>query len=182
MRIIGGCEKGRRLLKLSGTSIRPTSDMIKEALFNMLPEIPGKRFLDLFAGTGSVGLEALSRGADQVVFVEKDFSCIEIIIRNLHHCRFEGRYECLAMSAEKALGLLRRRAGSFDLIFLDPPYDEEYVQETLVKIEAANLLCEDGCVAVQRSMRENVDIKLGRLYIDYERKYGDTFVSFYKLK
>jgi len=182
LRIISGQAKGRRIFKPGGSYIRPTSDMIKEALFNILPELSGKRFLDLFAGSGSVGLEALSRGAMKVVFVEKDSSCVEAIIRNIQQCQFEERYEYLVMSTEKALRILGRRGEYFDIVFIDPPYERELVQKTLIEVDGSKILCDDGWVVAQRSIREKAISHAGRLFLEQERKYGDTFLSFYKMK
>lgn len=179
MRIIGGESKGRRLIRPAGAQIRPTSDMIKEALFNLLPPVEGKNVLDLFAGTGSVGLEALSRGAERVVMVEKDPHCMAVIKKNLEHCGGVDRCECLTMSAERALKILERRPEPFDIIFMDPPYDRGFVIKTLVAIEGSAILSPQGILAVQRSSREKAAARVGRFTLSDERTYGETVLSFW---
>ncbi len=179
MRIIGGESKGRRLISPAGAQIRPTSDMIKEALFNLLPDVDGKKFLDLFAGTGSVGLEALSRGATRVVFAEKDPRCMAVIKKNLEHCGGIGQCECLSMSVERALKVLERRHELFDVIFLDPPYDRGFVIKTLVAVEGSTILSPYGILAVQHSSREKAGAMMGRFKLIDERTYGETGLSFW---
>ena len=97
MRVIGGSAKGHRLAKPPGVVLRPTADAVKEALFNILADVTGKRFLDLFAGAGGVGIEAASRGAAKVVFVDKNRRCTETVFRNLRRCGIDEGHECLAM-------------------------------------------------------------------------------------
>jgi len=182
MRIIGGQAKGRRIAKPQGCEIRPTSDRVKEALFNLLQRMDGCRFLDLFAGTGNIGLEALSRGASQVIFVEQDPRCIEAIRRNARHCGFTDGYECLAQTVDDALRRLSRRGDVFDVIFMDPPYDRGLVQEVLTGIERHALLTEEGIVVVQHSARESVGCDAEMLILEDERRYGDTLLSFWSSK
>ncbi len=152
--------------------------MIKEALFNLLPDMAGKSFLDLYAGTGSVGIEALSRDAARVVFVEEDARFMDTLKKNLLHCIPDASCECLISSVEKALRSLSLRGDRFDIVFMDPPYDKGHVHETLSEIDQAGLLRDDGMVVVQHSAREAAGPQSGRLVLEDERRYGDTVLSF----
>jgi N6-adenine-specific methylase len=132
MRIIGGRAKGRRIFTPKGRRIRPTSDMVKESLFNILPSIKGKLFLDLFAGTGNVGLEALSRGAAMAVFVERNPHLAEVINKNLAICGFDENYEIISATVEKGIKLLSKGRKRFDIIFADPPYEKGIVKKFFI--------------------------------------------------
>lgn len=123
MRVIAGAAKGRRLKVPQSKDIRPITDMIKEALFNTLGQyLQDKSFLDLFAGSGAVGIEALSRGAKNVIFVEKEAKAVEIIHYNLRHCRLEDRARVIKGDAFKVIGRLADRGERFDYIYVDPPF------------------------------------------------------------
>jgi 16S rRNA (guanine966-N2)-methyltransferase len=180
MRIIGGQAKGRRFAAPAGLRIRPTSDRIRESLFNILPDVHGGRFLDLFAGTGSVGMEALSRGAERAVFVESERLCIEAIKVYMERFGFRGREECFSTAAERAVQMLGVRGDRFEVIFMDPPYDEGFVGRTLDEISDSFILAEDGIVAVQHSARETAEDGTGRMKCIDERVYGDSVLSFLK--
>jgi len=181
MRIIGGNDKGKRILYLGKNQLRPTSSMVKEALFNILPPLPGKTFLDVFAGTGSVGMEALSRGASSVVFIEKDGSLSCSVKKNLLLCGLAGRYEVLTMEAKRALSALRERGVTFDVIFADPPYEEGLVKEILGCLADGRLFAEEGLLIIQHSSREELKADCtGDLILTDQRRYGDTILSFLK--
>jgi 16S rRNA (guanine(966)-N(2))-methyltransferase RsmD len=123
MRIVAGRFKGRRLHAPKSRSVRPTTDRVREALFSILADrVEGARVLDLFAGTGAVGLEALSRGAASAVFVERDAGAVRLIRENVRTCGAEPEAEILAESAPRAVRKLAARGARFDLIFMDPPY------------------------------------------------------------
>lgn len=179
MRIIGGQARGRRIVLPAGRKTRPTSDRIKEALFNLLPDVEGLRFLDLFAGTGSVGMEALSREASQTVFVENDRLCIDAIQRHLERFGLSG-YRCLTVTSERGIQKLSQENECFDVIFMDPPYDAGHVGKTLLQIVAAGILAESGIVAVQHSIREPDDAAARSLMRINHRRYGDSALSFWK--
>ena len=118
MRVITGTARGRKLLEPAGMDIRPTADVVKEAVFNIIQfDVEGRRVLDLFAGTGQLGIEALSRGAAECVFVDESAKAVKIVRENLSRCKLEGR-----VMQTDAVSYLPR-AGIFDIIFLDPPYD-----------------------------------------------------------
>ena len=182
MRVIAGSAKKRRLIAPPGLAVRPTADRVKEALFNILGGyVLESRFLDLFAGAGGVGIEALSRGAGQVVFVEKEPKNMEIIKKNLQLTGLSDKAGCLCLSAEKALELLALEDASFDLIFMDPPYRQNLVSGTLHCIAVNSLLSADGLVVVETGKeiplpeRENDGLSIVR-----REKYGDTLLAFYQ--
>lgn len=183
MRIIGGDARGRTIYSPKQSQMRPTSDGIKESLFNILHEPSGKSFVDLFAGCGSVGLEALSRGAAKVVFVEKNAVMVNAIKRNLRDLDLGGEHEILAMEAAKALRKLQKRDESFDIIFADPPYERGFVREIFRSLGGGNFLSEDGLLIIQHSLREEVDEQhTGDFILTDRRRYGDTHLSFFKIR
>ncbi|MBI5644183.1 MAG: 16S rRNA (guanine(966)-N(2))-methyltransferase RsmD [Deltaproteobacteria bacterium] len=179
MRVIGGKCKGRRLASFSGSSIRPTSDKVREAIYNILPmEFPFRRVLDLFAGTGAMGIEALSRGADEAVFVDSSLIAINIIRKNLESCGLEGA----SVHRGEAVSEVRRfaRGGEhFDLIIIDPPYNSALVEETLKEIDTEGLLAPGGIIVAEASKRAPVKNEFPGLELEDERKYGDTLVYFF---
>ena len=150
-------------------------------MFAILYDIQGSSFLDLFAGSGNVGLEALSRGAGSAVFVEKDPRLADAIRSNLCLLGAENRAEVLNSDAERALGALAKRRQRFDVLFADPPYDEGFVPELMKWLETGKLLRKDGIVVVQHSVREALEGSCSRaLVVADQRRYGDTMLSFLK--
>lgn len=179
MRISGGEARGRRIGLPRGCRIRPTADRIKESLFDILPPVKDKSFLDLFAGSGCVGMEALSRRARFAAFVEKDARLAEAIRANLARLGFLGRADVIAADAQRGLGRLAGRGERFDVLFADPPYDEGYLWETLRWMEKADVLAAGGIVVIQHSVREAFDPSTLRfLEPADQRRYGDTVLSF----
>jgi 16S rRNA (guanine966-N2)-methyltransferase len=182
MRIIGGQAKGRRFAVPPGSAVRPTSDRIKEALFNILGPLEGLNFLDLYAGTGNVGIEALSRGAAGVVFVERIAALSLTLKRNLESFGFSGRYEMIVMDVEKAVIGLVEKTRRFDLIFADPPYRKGQIDKTMDLLNLyPSLLGEEGTLVLQHALAEPLQIKRGMAFelVD-ARRYGDTLLSFLK--
>lgn len=179
MRIIGGESRGRAIRLPGGCRIRPTADRIKEALFNILGPVAGNSFIDLFAGCGNIGLEALSRGASRSVFVEKDLRLIKVIRENLDFLGFEGRAEVIAADVETGVRRLRKRVERFDILFADPPYEEGFLAEIESWLEGAELLTENGIIILQHSLREPLKQPLTQpLVMTDQRRYGDTLLSF----
>lgn len=182
MRVVGGSGKGKRLYSPGSDNVRPTTDQVKEAIFNILPPLDGKYFLDLFAGSGGVGIEALSRGAEFVAFVEKNAYVSRHIKKNIDACRFQDRSAILTMEVKTGVKVMQNKGFSFDVIFLDPPYDNDLIEATLEAINYSNILLEDGEIIVQRSIREKTELdKMSFLIQIDERKYGDTILSFFNL-
>jgi 16S rRNA (guanine966-N2)-methyltransferase len=184
MRIGGGIWKGRKIYSF-GSGYRPTSGIVKKSLFDTLAEgIGGSRFLDLFAGCGAVGLEALSRSAELVCFIENDNSRVNVLKRNLEKLGVEqGLWEILALDYSRALGLLRDRAETFDYIFADPPYDGPPPQRILGDIVASRILAGDGVVVYEaarkdgKSLLESAPVEL---YPLRERLLGGTALIFFR--
>jgi 16S rRNA (guanine(966)-N(2))-methyltransferase RsmD len=178
LRIISGRARGRHLATLRGKRIRPTSDRIKESIFNLLGhEIEGKVVLDLFAGTGNLGLEALSRGAQKVFFVEKARRAVQVIQKNLRACGLEASSEILLSDAHRAIGVLHRRAERFDVVLMDPPYGSGLVQATLKKLQAYPIHHQESIVVVQHDRRELLPDRPAGWRLLRQRKIGDTVLS-----
>jgi 16S rRNA (guanine(966)-N(2))-methyltransferase RsmD len=181
MRIIGGRAKGRRLLAPKGPSVRPTAARVKESLFNILPhDFAGMKVLDLFAGTGNISIEALSRGAERAVLVDASARSAQVIRENLHRLGFSDRTQVWILPVAKCLRSLAKRGESFDMIFLDPPYDRGLVGSSLKLIAEGNLLTESGTVVAEHSKREDVKRDYDTLALQDQRRYGDTLLSFFK--
>ncbi len=183
MRIIQGTLKGRRLATPKGSQTRPTSDRIKESIFDILgSEIEGKSVLDLYAGTGNLGIEALSRGAKKIVFVEKGRQALQLITKNLSRCGMTGWAEILPKDVLRAVGILKRRGECFDLIFIDPPYERGLVQKTLLKLKSQMIYHEDSILVIQHDRREPLAESLNEFILVHQRKIGDTLLSFLSLR
>ena len=193
MRIIAGKAKGRTLVAPKSKNLRPTTDRVKESLFNIL-SVEGKRFLDLFAGAGSVGLEAVSRGASRVILVESHRGCAEAIRTNIGRCGFanipldgiEGGskqdIEVVEVSVDRGLKLLGHRREHFDVIFADPPYERNLIGETLRLVRAQALMAQDGVLVVQHSVREEIPARREGYQVEDSRRYGETELSFLRLQ
>jgi 16S rRNA (guanine(966)-N(2))-methyltransferase RsmD len=179
MRVISGSAKGRRLRAPRGRGVRPTADRVKEALFNVLRvEWGAWRILDLFAGTGALGIEALSRGAQEVLFVERDPRCVAALDENLRVCGFSNRGRVLRVEALRFLSGAGSPA-SFDGIFADPPYEKGLAGACVERIDGGAWLAKGGLLVVEHSRREPLPDHCGRLLRVDERTYGDTRISMY---
>lgn len=184
MRIISGESKGRRLASFKGRSIRPTLDKVREAIFNVLLS-KGFTFglhikvLDLFAGSGVLGIEALSRGAGEVFFVDRDRVAVRIIKKNLDACRFEERADILPIDVIHAISILKKKGCRFNLIFLDPPYDRGLVMRTLREVVREDLLESGGWIVAEHSKREIPQESLDGIRRMEIKTYGQTVVSYY---
>ncbi len=180
MRIIAGKAKGKTLRTVKGLRTRPTSDRVKETLFNILGDrVPGARFLDLFAGSGDVGIEALSRGAERAVLVEVSRSAARVICENLAACGMVAGYEVLCRDVASALRHLEQRGEQFDLVFLDPPYKSTLAAETLDIISRSALLGGDGMVVAEHHHKTVLEEKYRNLVCLRQRTIGETTLSFY---
>ena len=172
----GGALGGRRLFAPVGRSVRPTTDRVREALFARLGALDGARVLDLFAGTGALGIEALSRGAGEAVFVERARSSLQALARNLQALELQDRTRILRSDASAALAALGRRSERFDLVLLDPPYGPEEPSGALRALVAAGVLAPAATVVAERARRHPLGPVAGLVLVD-ERGYGDTVVS-----
>lgn len=156
MRVIAGSAKRIQLKTIKGLETRPTTDRIKETLFNMIaPWICGCSFLDLFAGSGGIGIEALSRGAEEAVFVEKNRAAVSVIRENLKVTRLEEHAEVI--QADVSAGLHRLSGRQFDYIFMDPPYQGKFENSTLKLIGELGLLRDDGMIIVEAALETDFE-------------------------
>ena len=179
MRIIGGRLKGRRLAGVKG-QIRPTADRVREAIFNILgPDVNDTQVLDLFAGTGALGIEALSRGARSAVFVENHKSALQVIQRNLVQCGLTEVSRIIPLPALTALTRLAASGEKFSLIFLDPPYGYGIPNTILPVLAQKNLVAPNGQIIVEHSRLEDLAVSYQDLVRSDQRRYGATLVSFY---
>lgn len=182
MRIISGSARGKRLVSFTGGDIRPTPDRVRESVFNILfskaGPLGGKAVLELFAGTGAMAIEALSRGASRAWLVDQGQQAAKIIPANLKNCGLEDRALLIRSDFRKALSRLEE-AGPFDLIFLDPPYGQGLVTESLALIAQAGLLAPDGIICAESAARDAVPEVAGDLLRLETRRFGSTAVHFY---
>jgi 16S rRNA (guanine(966)-N(2))-methyltransferase RsmD len=180
MRVIGGNARGRRLKVPRGKSLRPTAARVKEALFNILPhDLSGSKVLDLFAGTGNLTIEALSRGATEAILVDSSVESGKAIRENLHRLHLADRTKVWITPVARALRLLARRGETFDMIFLDPPYEHKWIGATLKIIGDGRLLRETGVLVLEHSIREPVEPRYDSLALRDQRRYGSTLLSFF---
>lgn len=161
-------------------STRPTADMVKESIFNMLAgKVETKRVLDVFAGSGSMGIEALSRGASFAVFMDKSYECCKIIKENLLHTKLSDRAEVYATDYIAGIKKLAQRGEKFDIIILDPPYNKNFIQEALKMLTNNDIMGNKSMVIAEHSIKDVLPEEVGGLKLCRTRKYGDTAVSIY---
>ncbi len=177
MRIITGKYRGKALKMPKG--IRPTQNKVRKAIFDILGDIEGLSFLELFAGTGAVGFEALSKGAAGMVLVENSRQSIQVIKDNIKALG-ASNCELLAVDSDKAIEILARNKKKFEIIFLDPPYYKDLAKKTLQLLCACDILAGNGFIIVQHFTKDNLPDIQGGLILFKRFKYGDTLLSFYK--
>ena len=179
MRIIAGAFRGRRLRAPKSNRIRPTIDSVREAVFNMIArEVPGARVLDLFAGTGAMGLEALSRGAHFCFFVDKSAEAVSLIRENVQLCAAQDRSRIIQGPVASAIRRLGSENELFDLIFMDPPYGKGYIEKTLEIVGA--VARNDALVIAEHHIKDKPPMVPVLVWQkDRERRYGDTLISVY---
>ena len=180
MRVIAGEFKGRRLQTPDNYDIRPTSEMVKEALFSiLLNDIYGSNFLDLFSGTGAVGIEACSRGAEKVYLVDKSRESIAIIRENVNKTGCQDKVSILSSDYRIALNRIKEK---IDIVFADPPYDEGYNLQILESLSKSDVLSDSGIVIIEHSKRAVLPDEFEIFEKYKEKKYGKKCLSFYKKK
>ncbi len=173
MRVITGTARGRKLITLEGNDVRPTTDKVKESIFSMIQfQIPGATVLDLFAGSGQLGIEALSRGALKAYFVDKSKASINTIVQNIELTEFNDKSKVVYMDS---VDFLRSTSEKFDIVFLDPPYEKGILEEILPQIEkcvknGAKVICE-------HEQRLELPEKVGTLHLKKKYKYGKIEIS-----
>jgi 16S rRNA (guanine(966)-N(2))-methyltransferase RsmD len=182
MRIISGRARGLKLNTPKNDDIRPTTDRVKESLFNIInSRIPNSQVLDLFAGTGGLGLECLSRGAEKCTFVDSSRESVKVLTSNIEKARFKSESEVITADFMNALNTFKVRGRKFDLVFLDPPYHGEMFIDALTKLDEADLLEEHSLISVEHDTADKFPEKIGRLYAHREKKYGKTTITFYMM-
>jgi 16S rRNA (guanine(966)-N(2))-methyltransferase RsmD len=175
MRVITGTARGKKLLAPEGLSTRPTSDKVKESIFNIIQfDIEGRHVLDLFCGSGQLGIEALSRGAYSCVFADSDRRAADIARKNVESCRFSEQAEVFCADS---LGLLSRmKKGRFGLIFLDPPYHGDLLSQALLKICTLDLLAQGGIIICETEFGVSLPELPAPYRVLKEYRYGKTAV------
>jgi 16S rRNA (guanine966-N2)-methyltransferase len=182
MRVIAGSLKGRKLDTPKWEGIRPTSDKLRETLFNVVAQrVPDARVLDAYAGTGAIGIEALSRGAARVTFVDDDLRSVKLVERNLARCGVSDRYVIIRarLGGETPATLLGPTVGSFDLAVLDPPYDEQDLTASIATIEP--LVAPRGLLVLEHARKRSSPESVGKLSRTRVVNSGDSALSFYEL-
>jgi 16S rRNA (guanine966-N2)-methyltransferase len=184
MRITGGQAKGRLLASLKGWNIRPTSDRVREAVFSLIgQDVNDFKVLDLFAGTGCLGIEALSRGAARAVFIDNSIQSIKVIKKNLTRCGYESVGFVLKRDLSKGLprkhSLLKEK---FDLIFLDPPYEKKMIPPLLGELSDRDILASPSIAVAESFKTETLPEVLGKLQMVSFRNYGETKISIYQFE
>lgn len=179
MRVISGEAKGRRLFSVPGETTRPITDRVKEALFDILAgRVPGARFLDLFAGTGGVGIEALSRGAQEALFVERDERALATLRRNLITTQLASRAQVIRRDVFKFIA--NYRGEPFDIIYVAPPQYQGLWAKALQALDQSPLLAPGTLVIAQIHPKEYEPLELRQLALSDQRRYGSTLLCFYK--
>lgn len=180
MRVISGTAKGRNLKAVPGMGTRPTTDKVKEAIFSMIgPYFDGGMVLDLFAGTGGLGIEALSRGMEHAVFVDMDKRSIDVVRENLAGCKLGGSAEVFRNEAERAIKALAKKEAQFDLVFLDPPYRMKTADKLMEEMHALGLLSADAVILVEHSSEHRYPEEFGPFQCRRLALYGETAVAIY---
>jgi 16S rRNA (guanine966-N2)-methyltransferase len=177
MRIISGKHKGRQISIIKG--VRPTQDKVRKALFDILGDIEGLSFLELFAGSGAVGLEAISRGVSELALVEPNRKCQLAINKNIETLKLES-CSLYPVEAEVAIETLSRHKRKFDIIFLDPPYHMDLAKKALKTLGAYDILSPNGFIVVQHFKKDVLPDSEGNLVMFKQSKYGDTRLSFFR--
>ncbi len=181
MRVIAGSAKGRRLLGVPGDTTRPITDRVKESLFDIIgDDIVGATLLDLFAGTGSVGIEALSRGARQVVLIDKAYQAIQVLRKNLELTGLAGQAIVIKGDAFRYLAEAGDVQAGFDYIYVAPPQYQELWVKALLALDERDLLADDGTIIVQIYPKEARPLTLQRFELTRERQYGSTLLQFWR--
>ena len=174
MRVITGTARGKKLKEPSNYDIRPTTDMVKEAIFNIIQfDIEGRKVLDLFAGTGQLGIECLSRGAAEVTFVDQSKEAVSLVKSNLKLCGLEGR-----VVQDDSIAFLRR-GGKFDVILIDPPYATDLINKALSVINSVDILSEGGIIICESSREKELFAMESPYFMKKTYNYGKVKITTY---
>lgn len=181
MRVISGECRGLRLKPVPGQETRPTTDRVKEAMFSILtPYLNEGIVLDLFAGTGALGIESLSRGMSRCVFVEQSQKAVQILQENIRHCRFLDRSQVICSSASRALQQLAAQNETFDCVLLDPPYEKQWGPNMVQEIQNLQLAKEHTIYMIEHVSKDTLPLSVGTAQLVKQSRYGDTTLSFYQ--
>jgi 16S rRNA (guanine966-N2)-methyltransferase len=179
IRIIGGELKGRKLATVCGIKTRPTADRVRESIFNILGDrVRGTRVLDLYAGTGAMGIEALSRGAESVLFADDHKAALAALEKNIKSCSLQRRADMVKWNLLNNLNIIRSHRPAFNLVFLDPPYDKNMIRPTLSNLGMSQCLQDNCRLVLEHSLLEPIPENLPGFKISDRRRYGKTLVSF----
>lgn len=183
MRIITGIARGCKLKSPKGLVTRPTADRVKESLFNILgSEVLSAQILDLFAGTGNLGLESLSRGAAHATFIDQNLESIHIIQENATHTKLVASSEIVKQDVFTALRRLDGMSRKFDLVFCDPPYQKGLAEKTLYLLDELSILREGAIIVIEHARDEALDLALKNIAFKCNRRYGATTISFFSMQ
>lgn len=181
MRVISGTYGGRTLASLPGDNTRPTGDQLKETLFNIIgPSFKGGKVLDLYAGSGALGIEAVSRGMDEAILVDRSRAAIPVIEENIQMTKEEAKFEALLSSADAALSLLGNRHEKFTLVFLDPPYGKQTIEEDILQLLQYELLNDVALIVCETDKNVTLPEEIGELFTWQVRKYGNAKLTIYQ--
>ncbi|MCP4350736.1 MAG: 16S rRNA (guanine(966)-N(2))-methyltransferase RsmD [Desulfobacterales bacterium] len=197
LRIISGKLRGKKLLRIRGMDIRPTSDQVRESIFNIISsQVRGTSVLDLFAGTGALGIEALSRGAESAVFIDNNKISLSVIEKNIKSCNFEDKTKIIKWNIATSLNCIKSAQPPFNLVFMDPPYRENLAESALHNLHKSRSLENGACIIVEHPFQNNATSHFSLLTSHFplltshfplltshfslltQRKYGKTLVSF----
>ncbi|WP_332647928.1 16S rRNA (guanine(966)-N(2))-methyltransferase RsmD [Lysinibacillus sp. 54212] len=181
MRVVAGERKGMPLKAIAGTTTRPTTDKVKESIFNMIgPFFDGGTALDLFAGSGGLGIEALSRGAEKAIFVEKDAKAFCVLQDNIKKCRYEDYVELFRTDASRAVKGLLKRDISIDYLFVDPPYHKKEYYDLVQALEQGERLAKNAIIVCEHGVEIALPDSYGKFKLTRQETYGSTIVSIYR--
>ena len=184
MRVVAGTQKGRRLKEPTSPGLRPTSGRVKEALFSMIAErISNANVLDLYAGTGALGLEAMSRGAQRVVFVDNQAASIQVLRENITRCSLTKDSSIIPQDVQTFLATRspQRHESPFDLVFADPPYEISDLEPLLNQINSSEQVGTNGLVVIEHFKKATLPLEAGGLRQTRQSRYGDTMLTFYHM-
>ncbi|RPH52343.1 MAG: 16S rRNA (guanine(966)-N(2))-methyltransferase RsmD [Desulfobacteraceae bacterium] len=181
LRIISGDLKGKKLLSPKGMRIRPTADRLRESIFSILSDrVSGSVVLDLFAGTGALGIEALSRGALFALFVDNDTEALLIIKKNIEICGLRARIKIARLNIERNFIDFRHMFANANLVFMDPPYNKNLIRPALENLSESRILENEALLVIEHNLLEKIPEEIPGYKLEDQRRYGKTLVSFIK--
>ena len=181
MRIIGGEYRSRLISIPKGVAIRPTQDKVREAVFNLLGDIAGRSSLDLFAGSGAFGIEALSRGASQATFVENNLRCVQTIRTNLEALGIaEDLYNIIKANSLSVMPRLEKEPERFGLVFMDPPYYRDLARKCLINLDSYDILSPNSLIVAEHFKKDGLEADFRTLFKEKERNYGGTVITIFR--